>query len=56
MSGWLWVYVSFVLKMIGFSFWSMSVLATLTKEGAKCLSDERGGLPKGEKYDEADFI
>ena len=56
MSGWLWVYVAFVLKMLGFVFWACSILATLREKGAKCLSDERGGLPKGEKYDEAPFI
>jgi hypothetical protein len=56
MSGWLWVYVAFVLKMLGFAFWACSILATLREKGAKSLSDERGGLPKGEKYDEAPFI
>lgn len=56
MNGWLWIYIPFVIKMLGFCGWATSVLATLTPRGAQCLSDERGGLKAGEKYDEAPFI
>jgi hypothetical protein len=55
MNGWLWVYVAFVIKMIGYTFWCLSILATNLKEGDKDLSDERGGMKADERYDNCTY-
>ena len=56
MNGWLWVYVAFVIKMLGYVFWCMSIAATNLPKGDIALSDERGGLMPGERYDEAPYV